>query len=415
MSVKRRDNRNRVLRNGESQRKDGRYVFKYLDLNKQPQFVYSWKLEPNDRLPVGKRDSLSLRELERAVLRDLDDKISPRGGDMTVIELVEKYLHTKTGVRASTEAGYRTVLNLLKKDPFSNIRIDKVKLSDAKVWLIDLQKSGKSYSSIHSIRGVLRPAFQMAVDDDLLRKNPFQFELASVIVDDSVTREAISRKEERTFLEFIHGDKHYSKYYDGMYILFKTGMRISEFTGLTLSDIDMTNRLIHIDHQLQRTAQMKYIIQEPKTESGIRDIPMTDDVYSCFSRILSSRPRPKVEPMVDGKSGFLFLDKNGQPKVALHWEKYFHYAVEKYNRTYKVQLPKITPHICRHTYCSNMAKSGMNPKTLQYLMGHSDISVTMNTYSHIKYEDAKEEVARLSVQQAVQSNTPQKVRVLAIG
>lgn len=187
---------------------------------------------------------------------------------MTVMELVQKYLRTKTGVRASTRAGYKTVLNLLEKDSFSGIRIDRVKLSDAKVWLIDLQKSGKSYSSIHSIRGVLRPAFQMAVDDDLLRKNPFDFELASVIVDDSVTREAISRKDERIFLDFIRNDKHYSQYYDGMCILFKTGLRISEFAGLTRNDVDLHARVIHVDHQLQRTTQMEYIIEDPKTESG---------------------------------------------------------------------------------------------------------------------------------------------------
>ena len=140
---------------------------------------------------------------------------------------------------------------MLEKEPFGAKRIDKVRLSDAKAWLIKLQQEdGRSYSSIHTIRGVLRPAFQMAVDDDILRKNPFEFMLATVLVNDAVTREAITRKQERTFLEFVKNDTHYSKYYDGMYILFKTGMRISEFTGLTLSDIDMENRTINIDHQL---------------------------------------------------------------------------------------------------------------------------------------------------------------------
>ena len=80
----------------------------------------------------------------------------------------------------------------------------------------------------------------------------------------------------------------------------------------------------------------------------------------------------------------------------MHWEKYFKHAVDKYNSTYRVQLPEITPHVCRHTYCSNMAKSGMNPKVLQYLMGHSDISVTLNTYTHLKLDDAKDELEKLS-------------------
>lgn len=395
MSEKRRDNKKRILRNGESQRKDGRYVFKYTDANGEAQFVYSWKLESTDKLPAGKRDCLSLREKEKQILRDLDDEVSPRGGEMTVLKLVQKYILQKTGVRPTTEAGYQTVVNILKKDPFGQRQIGQVKLSDAKCWLIQLQKDGRGYSSIHSIRGVLRPAFQMAVDDDMIRKNPFEFQLATVVVNDSVTREAITRKQERDFLEFVKNDKHFSKYYDAIYILFKTGLRISEFVGLTISDIDLQNRTFQIDHQLQRTSQMQYVIMPTKTNSGTRTLPMTEEVHQCFSRIIENRPKPPVEPEIDGKSGFLYLDKNGMPMVALHWEKYFQHICEKYNSIYKVQMPKVTPHVCRHTYCSNMAKSGMNPKTLQYLMGHSDISITLNTYTHVGFEDAKKELDRV--------------------
>ena len=396
MSEKRRDNRNRILRNGESQRKDGRYAFKYIDATGKPQFVYSWKLEETDKLPTGKRDDLSLREKEKLIQKDIDDQIVPRGGEMTVEELVRKYLMQKTGVRHNTEANYNFVLNIIKKEKFGKRRIDKVKQSDAKCWLIKLQQDGRGYSSIHSIRGVVRPAFQMAVDDDLIRKNPFEFQLATVVVNDSVTREAITRKQERAFLEFVASDKHFCKYYDGIYILFKTGLRISEFVGLTLADVDMKNRKINISHQLQRKRNMEYVIEDTKTSSGTRVIPMTDDVYECFKRIIANRKKPKVEPMIYGKSGFLYLDKNDMPMVALHWEKYFQHICEKYNSIYKVQMPKITPHVCRHTFCSNMAKSGMNPKTLQYIMGHSDIGVTLNTYTHIGFEDAQEELQRVA-------------------
>ena len=100
--------------------------------------------------------------------------------------------------------------------------------------------------------------------------------------------------------------------------------------------------------------------------------------------------------MFDGHAGFLCLENNVMPMVALHWEKYMTHAVDKYNATYRVQLPKITPHVCRHTFCSNMAKSGMNPKTLQYIMGHSDISVTLNTYTHVQFDDAKQELLRVA-------------------
>ena len=117
-----------------------------------------------------------------------------------------------------------------------------------------------------------------------------------------------------------------------------------------------------MDHQLQRTRDMHYIIEDTKTACGVRIIPMTPEVKECFERIIGNRPKPNVEPMIDGRSGFLFLDKNEMPMVALHWEKYFQHVVEKYNRIYRVQLPKITPHVCRHTYCSNMAKAGMNQR-----------------------------------------------------
>lgn len=395
MSEKRRDSKNRILRNGESQRKDGRYAFKYIDSTGKQQFVYSWKLERTDKLPQGKRNDISLREKEKMILKDLDDEIVPRGGEMTVVELVRKYILQKTGVRHNTEANYNFVLNIIKKEDFGKKRIDRVKLSDAKAWLIKLQKDGRGYSTIHSVRGVVRLAFQMAVDDDLIRKNPFEFQLATVVVNDSVTREAITRKQERTFLEFVKNDKHFCKYYDGIYVLFKTGLRISEFVGLTIQDVDLKNRKLNVDHQLQRKRNMEYVIDDTKTNCGTRVIPMADDVYECFERIISNRKKPKVEPMIDGKSGFLYLDKNDMPMVALHWEKYFQHICQKYNSIYKVQMPKVTPHVCRHTFCSNMAKSGMNPKTLQYLMGHSDIGVTLNTYTHIGFDDAKEELKRV--------------------
>lgn len=401
MSVKRRDKKNRVLRNGESQRADGRYAYKYIDSNGKPQFVYSWRLENTDKIPQGKRDDLCLRDKEKLIQKDKDDQIVPNGGEMTVLELVKKYVNQKTGVRHNTEANYNFVINVIKKESFGSKRIDKVKLSDAKEWLIKMQrKDGRGYSSIHTIRGVVRPAFQMAVDDDLLRKNPFEFQLATVVVNDSVTREAITRKQERQFLDFVKNDKHFEKYYDGIYILFKTGLRISEFVGLTIDDIEFDKDRIKVDHQLQRKRNMEYIIEDTKTPSGIRYVPMMDGVKECFRRIIENRKKPKIEPSVadaNGKlyCGFLFLDKNNMPMVALHWEKYFQHIREKYNSIYKVQMPKVTPHVCRHTFCSNMAKSGMNPKTLQYIMGHSDIGVTLNTYTHVGYEDAQAEMKKV--------------------
>ncbi len=392
---KRRDSKGRILRTGEQQRQDGKFMYAYRGIDNKMHYVYSWKLEPTDKLPAGKRECKALRELEKEIEKSLNEEVAYHGGDVTVLGLAERYISLKTGVRHNTAAGYKTVLNLLKRDIFGSKRIDEVKVSDAKEWLIKLQQGGKHYSSIHTIRGVLRPAFRMAVEDDLLKKNPFDWELSTVIVNDSVKREAVTPKQERLFLDFIKGDKHYSQYYEGVYILFKTGMRISEFCGLTLDDIDMENRKIKIDHQLQRTREGVYLIEDTKTTYGERILPMSEGVYQCFQKLIKKRKKWKVEPMVDGKAGFLVLDKNGMPYLALHWEKRFEYALGKYNRIFKEELPIITPHICRHTYCTNMAKAGISPKSLQYLMGHSDIATTLGYYTHYKFNDVEKEVREL--------------------
>ena len=394
MSEIRKDNKGRRLATGESQDKDGRYRYKYNDSFGKRKSVYSWRLTESDPYPKGKRKDISLREKEKEVEKALRNAVATSGGNMTVLELVQKYISQKRGVKHNTQANYNFVINVIKKEDFGAKRIDTIKLSDAKTWLIKLQDDGRGYSSIHSIRGVVRPAFQMAVDDDLINKNPFEFQLATVVVNDSVTREAITRKQQREFLRFIKEDKHFCKYYDGIYILFHTGLRVSEFVGLTINDIEFDKERIKVDHQLQRTRNMKYEILTPKTEKGERYVPMQKDVADCFRRIIQNRKHPKIEPMIDGYSGFLFLDKNDVPMVALHWEKYFQHIREKYNSIYKVQMPCITPHVCRHTFCSNMAKSGMNPKTLQYIMEHSDIGVTLNTYTHLQFEDALVEMKR---------------------
>lgn len=393
MAPKRRDNKGRILQIGEWQEPNGRYRYMYNDALGKRKIVYRWRLTEADPVPAHRRKDIPLREKEKQVMSLFMQGIS--GSDMTVVELVERYISLKSGVKQSTLANYKTVINNLKKTEFAYRHVDQVKLSDAKMFLISLQRNGLGYSSIHNIRGVLRPAFQMAVDDDMILKNPFDFEMGTVINNDSNKREAISPQDEKRFMDFVKNDSHYCKYYDGFLLLFKTGLRISEFCGLTVKDLDFDEEVINVDHQLQRSRNMKYYIESTKTTSGTRKIPMTEEVKELCQRIVDNRNRPKREPIIDGYGGFLFFDKEGKPMVALHWEKYMQHARAKYNREHALQLPPITPHVCRHTSCSNMAREGINLKTLQYLMGHSDITVTMNVYTHLGLDDARVELARL--------------------
>ena len=380
----RRDKKRRILPSGESVRIDGKYQFKYM-VDGKPKFFYSWKLEPTDPLPPGRKPCRSLREMEDSLEVRLVICPNANSDSMTVLELVQRYLLLKKSVKPNTLTNYRFVVNALKKEPFSQKAIGKVKMSDAKLWLVKLQSEGKSYSSIHRIRSVVRPAFQMAVDDEILWRNPFNFELKEVLINDSVRREALSKRDMRIFLDFVKND--YKRYYEGIFILFHTGLRVSEFCGLTVNDIDLEKRTINVDKQLQK-GNGKYYILFTKTKAGARLLPMTDEVYQCFAAILERRKPPKVEPIIDGVGKFLFYDVN-----------YFKLIVRKHNSSYKYQLPRITPHVCRHTYCTNMALSGVSAKTLQYLMGHSDISITLNVYTHIKFDDAQKEVALIQARQ----------------
>ena len=128
---------------------------------------------------------------------------------------------------------------------------------------------------------------------------------------------------------------------------------------------------------------------------------MMEDIYLMFQAIIEDRPTDLPEIMVAGYCGFLFRDKNGMQEVAMHWEHRFNHAVKRYNDIFKVQMPNITPLVCRHTYCRNMARARMNPKTFQHLMGHSDISVTMIVYTHLGLDNSKDGMVRLEELNAV--------------
>ena len=159
----------------------------------KPKFLYSWRLVPTDPQPVGKAPCLSLREMEKMVRQDIDSKLDPLGRKMTVNELIDRYLQTRTGVKPNTLTNYSYVKNLMAKEEFGSRKIAEVKTSDAKLFLIKLQQDGRGSSTIKTVRGVLRPAFQMAMDDDIIVKNPFAFQLAGVVVNTEHTREAITK------------------------------------------------------------------------------------------------------------------------------------------------------------------------------------------------------------------------------
>lgn len=293
---------------GETQEKSGRYRYNYVDAFGKRREVYSWRFTEADPVPAGKRKDKPLRDREKDIQKKQFHGVAT--SDMTVNQLVERYLMLKMAVKHNTKANYKFVQNLLAKQPFGNKRIETVRLSDTKLFLIKLQREdAKGYSTIHTVRGVLRPAFQMAVDDDLLMKNPFEFQLGTVIVNDSVKREAITTEQKERFLEFVRDDEHYCKYYDAFSLLFATGLRISEFCGLTVKDLDFVSGRININKQLQRTRTMEYVIETTKSSSGTRQLPMTEEVRAICERMVANRKKPKVEPIIKGHSDSFSLTR----------------------------------------------------------------------------------------------------------
>lgn len=198
LNNKKRDNKGRLLFLGETQEKSGRYRYNYVDALGKRREVYSWRLTEADPVPSGKRKDKPLRDREKDIQKKQFHGVATT--DMTVNDLVERYLMLKMAVKHNTKANYKFVQNMLAKQPFGHKRIETVRLSDAKLFLIKLQREdGKEYRTIQTVRGVLRPAFQMAVDDDLLMKNPLEFQLGTVIVNDSVKREAINTEQKDKF------------------------------------------------------------------------------------------------------------------------------------------------------------------------------------------------------------------------
>nr|WP_207724925.1 tyrosine-type recombinase/integrase [Pseudoflavonifractor hominis] len=377
---KRKDRNGRVLKTGENQRKNGTYDYRYTDSHGKVRCIYAKTLE-------------DLRKKEAAIQRDLADGIDYAAGEVSVADLVDRYMSLKRDIGHNTKRAYGTVINRIKESEFGQMKVRNVKLSDAKRFYIDLHDTGSKRNTISIYHSVLRPTFEMAVDDDMIRKNPFKFKVSDIIPDDAVKRTALTKQQQENYLRFIQ-ENGQDNYYDDIVILMGTGLRVSELYGLTKKDVDFKKRLIFIDHQLCRTAEKPYFVKSPKTSSGVRCIPMSDVVYMALKRAVANRQPPTVELLVDGYSGFLFLDKAGMPKVAMHLENYMRGMQKKMERIYGKSFPRVTPHVLRHTFCTNMQRAGIDVKSLQYLMGHSNVSVTLDVYTHVDFHAVQEAFGR---------------------
>lgn len=374
MAKKRKDKKGRVLRTGESQRKDSVYQYRFTDARGKRRTIYDSTLD-------------GLREKERQIDKMLDRGIDYDAEKMTVLELVEKSVALKANLRFNTTHRIISSVNRISKESFSKKTIGSIKISDAKKWYIEMNQRGLSRGTIMNTHSVLKSAFQMAMDEDILLKNPFSFSL-SFLPNDSKKRVALTYKQQNDLFFFMESDKIGRKYYAMFYVLLWTGLRVSELCGLTIDDIDLKNGIIRVDHQLLYTSGKGYYIGPPKTPSGTRKIPMTDEVITVFKRVLSQR-KVETEFLIDGKTGFIFLNRENKPFYAATVDHKLTSIIYKYNKTHpESPMPNVTPHVLRHTFCTNMVHAGMQIKDIQYIMGHATIDMTLNLYSHTDEDHA---------------------------
>lgn len=378
--------------------KTKRYEYRYKDALGRSRVVSSYKLEETDQVPKGKKSGRSLREKEAEINALLESNIDLDGAKLTLLDVVRRYLgslYSRKELSHNTKTGYNVTLNTLKEYKLGHMEIGKIKPEHCEAWLVDMRKKYRG-SSIQTQISLIKRSFEYAVDYDYIVKNPFR----RITTDkkDSKQMTAIPVDEMNRFLDFCSKDAHSIHCYDMIYILFWTGLRASELCGLTMDNIDIDNRIIKVEKQLQ-CINHQHIVIKPKTSNGERYIPMTDGVRDCFESVLSNRYlKGDIEPVCFDESGrsyqgFVFLaTRSRKTIVRAHVEEYLSNCIKRYNLANpECQIRKFEPHICRHTFATNM--QGLPLKTLQSVLGHGNIKTTMNYYVDARpIEDQLEEI-----------------------
>lgn len=409
MSEKRRDSKGRILKDNEYQRKDGKYEYKYFWGNERKS-VYSWTLVPTDKTPEGKRKDTCLRDKIKAIERDLQDGIDHSKADMTLNQLFDLYIDSKVNIREHTKSNYMLLWRTAVQDSkLGNMKISQIKQIHVRRFYADQAKKGAATSTIKTYHNIICPTFEMAVNSDIIRKNPAR-EAIKGINGTQKKKEALTVEEQKRFLNFVKESDVYNIYYPMLSLELLTGLRVGELVGLTWKDIDSINNVIHIQHQLQYLkldGKFKFYVSPLKTEAGKRDIPITPEIRKCLTDIKNVMmfTGRRSEVKVDGYTGFLFVTKNGTVYAVSAINFILNNIVEKYNKIEEKKaskekrspeyLPHISSHILRHTACTRMAEQGIDVKVLQYIMGHSDIGVTMNVYNHVDKTRVENEMQKI--------------------
>lgn len=400
---KRKDKDRIVLKEGESQRPNGTYDYRWTGKDGKRHAVYAKTLE-------------ELREKEAQVENDRFEGIKAEARYVTINEMFDLWCQIKRGLKNNTFENYKYMYNTFAKPNFGKQRISTLKKSDVKRFYNHLaDERGLQASTIDSVHTVLHQVLQMAVDDNYIRNNPSDGvlkELKQSHVFKTEKRRGLTKPEQELLLTFLRNHRIYNHWYPIFAVMVGTGLRVGELAGLRWCDIDLEEGIIDVNHTLvyydHRDPNSKkgcyFNVHTPKTEAGERQVPMLDFVKEAFlmEKAYQEALGIKCQVVIDGYTDFIFINRDGGTFYQGSLNKTIRRIIRDCNdevlqkgEENPVLLPHFSCHNLRHTFTTRMCEAGVNVKVMQDTLGHADISTTLNIYADVTKELKKEEFAGL--------------------
>ena len=333
--------------------------------------------------------------------------------NMTLNDLFEIHMDTRK-LAESTQANYRRMWNSLVRNELGQMKVVQVRPSHVRLFYSRLSKQKYSHSTIKFLHNMILPSFEVAVDDDIIRKNPAKRTLGDY-GEPEKKRTALSFDQQKNLLNYVKNSEVFHIYLPLLQVMIGTGLRCGELIGLTWKDVDLKTRTVYVNHQLiykNYGDGCDFHVTMPKTEAGIREIPMSKMVAKAFEaqRRLNFQMGIPRDVKIEGLSNFVFMSRSGRPMMPTTVNFILRDIVKAYNeeenerakreRRKPEELPHISAHILRHTACTRMAETDLDMKVVQYVMGHANISVTMEVYNHITDRSRIEkEIAKMDLVQ----------------
>ncbi len=395
--MSRKDKKGRKLNIGESQRADGRYFYSYRKDDKE-HFLYSWTLVDTDPWPAGKRPDKALRTKIAELKTQEESGIKKDADKITVQAIIDKYIKLRTPVvRKNTVRNYESERNRIAGTSIYMKRIGELDILTCKEWALELKAKGLAYDTIKKTVALLRASLDIAVENKWLVRNPCDFQLAKCIgKGSSEKRYPLNENWKEKYLDYVFRSSTFYYYYDCIYVLVNTGLRISEFCALTKQDINFKEGYISVTKQLLISSGDGRYIETTKTGNGIRKIPIKDGVRKILKRKIKEIGNRTNNPTLDGFKNFLFLSKSDTLMDSRVWGKIFRRIYAGFIKEYpeyekQDEYSPITAHILRHTFCTDLMKAHVDEKTITSIVGHSSIKTTMDIYTHYDFSKISED------------------------